>query len=366
MNETYPCSHCGAKHPTSELFRCGNDDLCPDCAAQLTILCDECQTRIYRDDDRGDSQHVLCQACCEAYYTTCDNCGAMIRTNHAYYPEDSDETFCWECYERRTRHAAIHEYDYKPDLSFHGKGLRHFGVELEIDEGGQSAANARRLLDIGNRSAENLYIKTDGSLDDGLELVTHPMTLDYHRNEMPWADVLAAARSMGYLSHRAETCGLHVHVSRLAFGCTYDQQETAIARLVYFVEKFWPEMLRFSRRTESQLNRWAARYGARLCPKDQLDHAKHSGAGRYAAVNLTNGDTIEIRIFRGTLKLNTLLATLHLVNHLCEVAVSLSDAALQDMSWHGFLRRITEPGLIQYLKERNLYVNEPVAVEEDE
>ena len=74
---------------------------------------------------------------------------------------------------------------------------------------------------------------------------------------MPWVEVLRKARSMGYLSHAAGTCGLHVHISRLAFGCTYEQQEAAIARLLYFVEKFWAELLRFSRRTQSQMNRWA-------------------------------------------------------------------------------------------------------------
>lgn len=51
---------------------------------------------------------------------------------------------------------------------------------------------------------------------------------------------------------------------------------------------------------------------------------------------------------------------MQLVNHLCEVAISLSDAELQDMSWFDFLDRIDEPELIQYLKERRLYVNEPV------
>ena len=50
-----------------------------------------------------------------------------------------------------------------------------------------------------------------------------------------------------------------------------------------------------------------------------------------------------------------------MVNHLCEVAISLSDAELQDMSWFDFLDRIGEPELIQYLKERRLYVNEPVS-----
>ena len=162
------------------------------------------------------------------------------------------------------------------------------------------------------------------------------------------------------------TCGLHVHISRLAFGCTYEQQEAAIARLLYFVEKFWAELLRFSRRTQSQMNRWAARYGIRLTPSEQMSHAKNSCAGRYTAVNLTNSDTVEIRIFRGTLKLNTLKATLQMVNHLVEVAVSLSDYQVQDMSWFDFLDEIKEPELIQYLKERRLYVNEPVTASEEE
>ena len=203
-------------------------------------------------------------------------------------------------------------------------------------------------------------------MDEGLELVTHPMTLEYQLNEMPWAEVLRKAQSMGYLSHAAGTCGLHVHISRLAFGCTYEQQEAAIARLLYFVEKFWAELLRFSRRTQSQMNRWAARYGIRLTPSEQMNHAKNSCAGRYTAVNLTNADTVEIRMFRGTLKLNTLKATLQMVNHLVEVAVSMSDSQVQDMSWFDFLDDINEPELIQYLKERRLYVNEPVNTSEEE
>ena len=215
-------------------------------------------------------------------------------------------------------------------------------------------------MEIANRDATNLYVKSDGSLDDGMELVTHPMSLEYHLHEMPWAAVLDEAKRLDYRSHSTNTCGLHVHISRMAFGCTYETQEECIARLVFFVEKFWPELLRFSRRTQGQLNRWAARYGMKLNPKDQMYHAKNSCAGRYTAVNLTNADTVEIRLFRGTLKLNTLIATLQLVDHLCEVAVCMSDQELQDMSWFDFLDQVTEPELIQYLKERLLYVNEPV------
>ena len=363
---TFICEHCGETFPLDEAFRCGEDLLCRECAGEHSILCDECRQRIYRDDDQGDAYHVLCEDCFERHYTRCDSCGGLLRSCNAYHPAWNDQTLCETCYDEQEDSSPIHEYNYMPDLVFHGKGLRHFGVELEIDCGGQSSANAKQILEVANHDAENLYIKTDGSLDDGMELVTHPMTLEYHMNEMPWAKVLSEALRMYYLSHRAQTCGLHVHISRLAFGCTYEQQETSIARLVFFVEKFWPELLRFSRRTQSQLNRWAARYGMKLCPREVLDHAKNSCAGRYTAVNLTNSETIEIRIFRGTLKLNTLLATLQMVNHLCDVAVLLSDEDLQNMSWFDFLERINEPELIAYLKERRLYVNEPVEMREED
>ena len=85
--------------------------------------------------------------------------------------------------------------------------------------------------------------------------------------------------------------------------------------------------------------------------------------GRYTCVNLTNTETVEIRIFRGTLKYNTFIATLQLVNRLCDVAIYLTDSELHAMSWSDFTAGITEPELIQYLKERRLYLNEPVESE---
>ena len=358
MQEMYTCDHCGERHPLEEMIAVSDDYLCQSCADELTIICEECGRRIYTEDDAGDSNHTLCQDCCDRYYTFCDHCGVMLHNEQVYHSDDDD--LCEDCYNALVENNPIHEYDYVPELVFHGKGLRKFGVELEIDEGGKDWDNAKSLLAVANHDAVNLYIKSDGSLDDGLELVTHPMSLEYHLHEMPWEDILDEAKRLDYRSHSTNTCGLHVHISRMAFGCTYETQEECIARLVFFVEKFWPELLRFSRRTQGQINHWAARYGMKLNPKDQICHAKNSCAGRYTAVNLTNADTVEIRMFRGTLKLNTLIATLQLVNHLCEVAVSMSDQELQDMSWFDFLDQITEPELIQYLKERRLYVNEPV------
>ena len=65
-------------------------------------------------------------------------------------------------------------------------------------------------------------------------------------------------------------------------------------------------------------------------------------------------------MFRGTLKPNTLLATLQMVDHICDVALYSSDDELRDLSWSSFVSGIKEPELIQYLKERNLYINKPV------
>ena len=97
-----------------------------------------------------------------------------------------------------------------------------------------------------------------------------------------------------------------------------------------------------------------------------LDKAKKScQGGRYTCINIRNTDTIEFRIFRGTLKYNTLIATLQLVNRICDVAFSMSDSELKNMSWTSFVESCTEPELIQYLKERNIYINDPVMAEEE-
>ena len=108
------------------------------------------------------------------------------------------------------------------------------------------------------------------------------------------------------------------------------------------------------------MDQWAARYGYRDRPDEMLEHVKKGAGSRYTCVNLTNCDTIEFRMFRGTLKPNTLLATLQMVDHICDAAIFMSDEELWSLSWGSFVSGIKEPELIQYLKERNLYVNEPV------
>lgn len=95
-----------------------------------------------------------------------------------------------------------------------------------------------------------------------------------------------------------------------------------------------------------------------------MDKAKKN-YGRYVAVNLCNYHTIEFRLFRGTLKYNTLIATLELVNRICDIALSYTDDKMYKLSWSDFVSEITESELIQYLKERQIDINEKIATEEE-
>lgn len=369
MNEHQPCDLCGALCAPDILTEFSSQHLCPECLDRETRICDHCYERIWADNDYGDSSRSLCQDCYDRYYATCSCCGRVVPFDEINYLEDDDDRpLCYECYTGEERKAsAIHDYYYKPEPLFYGSGPRFFGVELELDEGGESSDNARTILAAGNGTDhEIIYIKHDGSLCDGFEIVTHPASLDYHMKHLSWPEILNTARRLEYRSHQCGTCGLHVHVSRNAFGDTAGKQDAAIARVLYFVEKHWEELLKFSRRTPRQLERWAARYGLKDKPMDILDHVKKGyHGGRYSCINLENRSTIEFRLFRGTLKLNTLLATLQMVDRICDVALFMSDEEVRDMSWTTFVTGCTQPELVQYLKERRLYVNEPVKGEEE-
>ena len=166
----------------------------------------------------------------------------------------------------------------------------------------------------------------------------------------------------GRLIHCEDTYYLDDSDEPLCLTCLEEEQEPAIARILYFVKKHWEELLKFSRRTPRQLERWAARYGYKDRPQEILEHAKKgSHAGRYSCVNLENRATIEFRMFRGTLKLNSLLATLQMVDHICSVALHLSDGACKDLSWRTF---VTVPWLLT--ASGLSFLKKPVEVKTDE
>ena len=362
-NEMYLCSQCGVELNEEECFHFGENIYCRSCLSEETVVCIHCGERILNEDNRNTRCDPVCSYCFSDHYTYCYECDRVISYDESIMGAD-DNDYCPECYDR-IYNRAIHNYSFKPEPIFYGEANRYFGVELEIDRGGELEENARELLDIGNREKEHIYIKHDGSLNDGMEIVTHPMTLDYHIKNMNWDEIAKKALSMDYRSHKTSTCGFHIHVNRSSFSDTYAEREERIANVFYIVEKFWDRFLIFSRRTADQLAQWASRYGCGTAPKDVYKNVKENYYGRYKCINDQNDATIEFRIFRGTLRTNTIIATLQMVNEICNVAVSMSEKELQELTWDEFVDRLgIYPELMVYMHERGLVNMERVQEEE--
>ena len=383
------CDICGEEHTETECKRVDGKIVCINCMSEHTYICDGCRNRHLNENKTHIDNYNLCDDCFRYHYKECADCGSLhmrsrmyisydeewicndcidnyIRCDRCgeYYPEsmilyddDTNNDYCESCMEYLRSHV-IHSYDHKPDPIFYGTDSDLFmGVELEIDKGGESHENARSILNILNNSNKFAYAKHDGSLSNGFEIVSHPATLKYHCISN-WQDAMNEAIEMGYKSHNTRTCGLHVHVSRDALGYDEEDREDTIAKIIYFIEKNWDDVLLFTRRDEDLMEEWASRYGLYDGDVDgTYDNAKYeSSCSRYKCVNLENEHTIEFRMFRGTLKYNTFIATLQFVNEICMQAMRHTIDEIEAYTWSDFVNSITDkPELIEYLKEKNLY-----------
>lgn len=335
------------------------------------VRCYDCDDYFYRGDPNFDDyMHTtgdiwVCESCFENNWVLCECCGEMVRTEDAYYSDDNDCYYCESCYENH-RVEQFHDYSYKPEPCFHNtddtttyhRETPYLGVELEIDCGDKRKA-VEELYDIGDNE-DLFYMKHDGSLGGpGIEIVTHPCELDYHLEKFPWDEISETAVRNGYKSHNTSTCGLHVHMSRSAFGTNEDLQDLNIAKIIILVDRFWDELVKFSRRDYEALRHWAKKPDAKIYSYDNettaITKAKNSGnRDRYKAVNLTNTNTVEFRLFRGTLKVSTIKATLQLLMNMLNFAKSTALADIQDAKWKQMSQYEEYPELMAYLTEKDL------------
>jgi len=316
-------------------------------------VCDRCLGNgpYYQCEDCGDffTEHYLysdeyiavCQECYDNRWRTCEDCGCLVHEDDAYYIDGY--AYCESCYENRREYEDdgddcdnFHDYGFKPYPDFHcrkGENLETaltFGVEDEIDGGDGLTGVCDALADLG----EPIYMKHDGSLSSvGVEVVTHPGTLNYHLYEMRWANICRTAIQHGYKSHNTTTCGLHIHVGRKQMGKTPEERDVVAARLVLLAGRLKDELTKFSRRTSTALGNWAPfpdmDIDESMPDRDLERYARGTSrvgwhGERYRAVNLTNESTVEFRIFRGTLKRDTIMASLELVSNLVKYAMTHS------------------------------------------
>ena len=354
------CKCCG-RAVLNENTHCINDEIvCNRCFSRHYTLCPECGEIVSRDNLRYTNRGCVCENCALDHYSPCYHCDSLIHEDDLIFNDDDNNYYCGSCW-NDLFNTFIHGYYFKPESKFYpnydGNAL-FMGVELEVDGAGECEENAKTLLDIANANREHIYCKHDGSLNDGFEIVSHPATLDYHTNNINWCEVMETASDMGYKSHSARTCGLHVHVSRSALGDTFDERESTISKILYFIERNWDEILIFTRRTEEQLEEWANRYGIKENIAKTYEYAK-GDRDRYHCLNLCNDNTIEFRMFRGTLRHETFIATLQFVNLVCEICKTADNETVENLNWNRFVKLIPAekyPELIEYLEIRHLNV----------
>jgi len=341
----------------------GNDFLvCSSCAA--CYECDDCGRYVDSDQLWYDNGQIrLCVACGDNYYT-CYDCEEIVHYDDVLYIDGY--YYCGECAEDHRN--VIHAYDYRPSsLHFYGcsDGERAgYGVELEIDDGEDCEDAAKAIL---RCVRDFVYLKHDGSLKHGFEIVSHPATLEYHMTEFPWSAILSAAEEYDFKSHDTDTCGLHIHASRALFGDGPITRDLNIAKCMLLIDAYWDQyIVPFSRRDYSKLDQWAKKPDAGITSSDDdyiaIDKAKKTAnKGRYQAVNLQNHQTVEFRFFRGTLRRDTIIASIQFLDVLINYAKKTELKDIFNKSFLEVFGNTGYPELTEYLKLRKLIKKEAIS-----
>lgn len=322
--------------------------------AGCTFTCGDCE-RVMADYEQHDVwaygvAYSYCAECFEDHTWRCSNCDDHVHESIAPRDWGSDcDAVCRSCLDylderdREEQEAArrvigcYHDHARRsvtapvPSDWTLRHGGRYFGVELEVERttGADDAdALAAALLEAGNGlatgAARKLFAEHDGSLTDGFELITQPMGLDTHATL--WAHVLGTDAARMLRSHDTQTCGLHVHVSRT--GLTRLQ----IAKAVVFLN---------DSRNENFIRAIARRYDTHYCCRKSksLGRAARSD-DRYEMLNLTNSRTVEFRLFRGTMRHETLMACVEFAHAVLEFS---RHASCADLTMRPFLQHVYAP-----------------------
>lgn len=375
------CERCGKTYHKAYGIHtedCG--DVCNVCKMEF-VKCEHCGKWYYRrgdirqwsicDEDGTHHHGYLCNDCADyddehdGAYISCHSCGDLVL-------RELVDTCgrCPRCHEH-FKNRALFSYHFTdtPGYGMEFLGIEGrkenplFGVELEIDEGGESNSNALRIKKaIGE---DRVVCTTDGSLRDGFEIVSCPANLHHHLNTLKWADGMKEAKSMGYVSHDGGHCGLHIHIDREFF--ENEMRDDVEAKFFIILRNNLSWIRTFSRRYNfgyCQINGYEHNedgsgdtLGAITYPPDKVWLKGKKQSGRHMALNFYPENTIEIRVFRGTLNYNTFVATLQFVqmwanfvkktalNNIVRVGLGHFINAAERLGYHEFLN---------YLKERKI------------
>lgn len=331
-----------------------------------------------------------CEWCRDDHASYCEECGEYVDEDDMAYDEDLGRDACSSCRGEGSRCShyrapsmdSIHSWNYwPPSIKLYGTSPFRMGFELETDSGGDRYAYASELDSIeGFR--EHCWMKNDGSLCNGVEIVSHPMDLAYHWKlyEEGFHDAIKrSADKHGFVSHNSGNCGLHISMSRDALGKSVLVQDATILKMMRLGQRFEPQLLTFSRRTPDTMERWASfkTYGDYSPKKTKVNvksgdvrdgvigkakEFKANEATKYRAFNICHASHLEVRIFRGTLKWSTFFASLAFVEGLARVAKVKTLEWVENVTWYELVDAIVEKVsvdgpremLVAYLEEKGL------------
>lgn len=334
-NEFSTCDNCGnLVHDddvtcTEDTSNSYSQTFCPNCEGEHTFECDCCRG-IHHVDDRcsvNNGWDEVCIDCRDEYYSTCDSCGDTYNSDDMYYNEHDGCHYCESCYEDRASNRGVNNYGYKPSPVFYGKASHYFGIEIECEPKDIETA------DLAENIEPVMYLKEDSSLnDEGVEIVSHPMSFDYIHNELDWSfldDV------KGWIKNY----GIHIHVCRKAF-----KNQLHIEKVINFFA-LEPEFINAIAQRNS--DRWA---------KIQEKKGLGDKRSRYTAVNQSNQHTIEFRVFQTSCRKDRVLKNIQFVEALikyCGEPILISEMSKDNFYKYVSGEKDRYPELFAYMGEIN-------------
>jgi hypothetical protein len=345
------CGNCDTWHLFEELnhIECERKYVCDSCLKMNYFVCADCG-EIYPDHESTETAHnnMICNSCYSSSYFCCEECDAI------YHVDDyGGDGYCNSCYRENPQ---LHEYSYKPTPIFHGLHNPYYGIELETDLYNDVCSAAENLTGI-DYTESDFYLKEDGSLsDDGIEIVFHPRNFKSWQ-EFDFQKILTTVKDYGGKSFLAYSCGLHIHRSNR------DLSTVTKIKLILFFGFCSEQIIKLSQRHSpdfAKFNLFKDMPSKDICYKSMKkgDHAKE----RFQAINFENRDTIEFRVFKGTLKLSTIMAYLafsHYVVEFCKETL-LHEFIDGSSLWSKFIENLKSQkgeaatNLCDYLKNKDL------------
>jgi hypothetical protein len=302
-----------------------------------------------RGDGREENYKWVCRDCFREKYTSCKRCGTSM-LKHRAFRNEKDNPFCIRCY--LIPMGILNDYSFRPaSFSFFTtnrdkKELLFFGIELEIEA--KENVSGDEFITTINQMPHFTYPVHDGSIEYGFEVVGQPATYNWLLdNKTQWEDILSL-RKKGWRSFETDTCGMHIHLSKNAF---HNFHLYKFIKFFYSHPKF---ILQVSQRERKTLTRWASTQKG--SDRKIVYKAKEKGGrNKYTAVNLQNRQTIEVRIFRGTLNPKSFWKNIEFTKAMFDFTndTSAENLGISDFKKWILGHRKLFPNLFAFLTDRN-------------